>query len=488
MKTIDLVFRTIGERTTDLALDLAIKYIQPDRIHRIENIKPFWNAVNHMLKINYDCDFVVFMDADCLILEDMQPFLQRNDLPYVDCYVLDKFRGQIHQGIHITRIDVVREMQQIHPPENDERYILRPESRLRSFALANLKQTKSFKCFRIFHDYFQSYDHIFAKLALRELRSRIPEHRTELNLAEAFWQKNQHDLDYVIAQYAVNYTRDRVKDDAPLAEVAHYIEHLPDIAATAISQLNLPQQSELQLDEVTAQANQQWTWQIHRFEPATKSVKTDSNQSSSNQTDSNQTGSKIFGIGLSRTGTKSLTSALLTLGFKAIHYPDDETTLRELTTGMYDLTLLKQFDAITDITVAAFYPQLDQQFPNSKFILTIRDKDNWLTSLERHMLNRPAFSEPNDENPKFQTHLEMRRFLRGTVYGCYEFNRDRMAYVYDLHLKNVKDYFYNRPDDLLIINICAGETWEKLCPFLGVDLVKYPFPYITKESVLRALL
>jgi hypothetical protein len=473
MKKVDLVFRTIGERTTNLALDLAIKYIQPDRIHRIEHIKPFWNAVNEMLKIKYDCDFVVFMDADCLILEDMQPFLQSNHFPYVDCFVLDKFRGQIHQGIHITRIDVVREMQQITPPENDERYVLRPESRLRSFALSKLKQTKSFKCFRIFHDYFQYYHHIFAKLALRELRSRIPEHRTELYLAEKFWQKNQHDLDYVIANYAVNYTRDRVREDAPLHQISKYIEKLPEIAEHEISKLSLSQQSELQLEEVAEQAKQQWTWQIHRFDDITELPKI---------------GSKIFGIGLSRTGTKSLTSALLTLGFKAIHYPDDETTLRELTTGHYDLTVLKYFDAITDITVAAFYPQLDRQFPNSKFILTIRDKDDWLNSLEIHMLNRPGFSEPNDENPRFQTHMEMRRFLRGTVYGCYEFNRDRMAYIYDLHLQNVKDYFYNRPDDLLVFNICAGETWEQLCPFLGVDLVNYPFPYTTKESVLRSLL
>jgi len=107
MKKIDLVFRTVGERTSKVALDLAIKNIQPNQVHVIENVKPFSLAVQQMLRIDYDCDFVVFMDADCLIIEDMNPFLQENTVPYIDCYVLDKFRGYIHCGVHIVRRDVV---------------------------------------------------------------------------------------------------------------------------------------------------------------------------------------------------------------------------------------------------------------------------------------------------------------------------------------------------------------------------------------------
>jgi hypothetical protein len=87
---------------------------------------------------------------------------------------------------------------------------------------------------------------------------------------------------------------------------------------------------------------------------------------------------KIFGIGLSRTGTKSLTLALNMIGFKVAHYPDDEITLKELMAGKYNFSLLKDFDGITDITVAPYYAQLDKLFPDSKFILTVRDKDSWL--------------------------------------------------------------------------------------------------------------
>jgi hypothetical protein len=43
---------------------------------------------------------------------------------------------------------------------------------------------------------------------------------------------------------------------------------------------------------------------------------------------------KIFGIGLSRTGTLSLTSALQVLGIETEHYPNDLQTQEELKRGM----------------------------------------------------------------------------------------------------------------------------------------------------------
>jgi len=81
---------------------------------------------------------------------------------------------------------------------------------------------------------------------------------------------------------------------------------------------------------------------------------------------------KVFGIGLSRTGTKSLTEALNMLGINVVHYPNDETTLQELIAGNYEFSLLNSWDGITDITVAPYYAQLDKIYPDSKFILTVR--------------------------------------------------------------------------------------------------------------------
>jgi predicted SAM-dependent methyltransferase len=37
--------------------------------------------------------------------------------------------------------------------------------------------------------------------------------------------------------------------------------------------------------------------------------------------------------------------------------------------------------------------------------------------------------------------------------------------------------FEGRPDDLLIFNICGGEGYETLCPFLGLPILGEPFPH-----------
>jgi len=183
---------------------------------------------------------------------------------------------------------------------------------------------------------------------------------------------------------------------------------------------------------------------------------------------------KIFGIGLSRTGTKSLTAALQMLGYRIVHFPHDRKTINELTSGRLNFTLLKDKDGITDITVASYYAQLDKQFPKSKFILTTRDKDSWMKSVEKHFRHNPLPKIFPDVLPN----QKARRFLRNVVYGSHVFNRERMSYVFDMHHKNVIHYFENRPDKLLVIDIPSGEGWEKLCPYLNKPIVSKPFPRV----------
>lgn len=203
--------------------------------------------------------------------------------------------------------------------------------------------------------------------------------------------------------------------------------------------------------------------------------------------------SKVFGIGLSRTGTKSLTYALHQLGLHIAHFPDDPVTFHELSTGNYRFSLLNTQDGIADITVSSFYPQLDQLFPNSKFILTIRNRQDWLRSLEQHWANNPCFNDPKKQRPEDAVHMNIRQLLCKTVYGRYEFDQDSAIQTYERHLSQVKQYFSGRPNDLLTLNICEGETctsppWHKLCQFLDKPLPKHTFPKVKERAELTTLL
>lgn len=216
---------------------------------------------------------------------------------------------------------------------------------------------------------------------------------------------------------------------------------------------------------------------------------------------------KLFGIGLSHTGTRSLSNALDLLGYKSIHWATDRRTYCELSNGVYDLSILKDADALTDITAAPFYAQFDKVYPGSKFILTLRDTDKWVKRMTELMPMRETidpstfrkyaerfllFSRRKGGAHRFMFSYDFLRYLRhepGIVrriefqelvtYGGLRFRDEvRLRYVYETHERNVREYFANRPDDLLIMNVTAGDGWEALCRFLKKSIPEVAFPHL----------
>lgn len=179
---------------------------------------------------------------------------------------------------------------------------------------------------------------------------------------------------------------------------------------------------------------------------------------------------KIFCIGLSKTGTNSLTSALNILGYKAVHwhYTRKVFSYRDGSIKIHYNKFL-DYDAFADTPIARIYPELDKRFPGSKFILTTRDESSWAKSF------RSQFE--NGVSDEFEARLHM------DLYGTDGYDHDLCVAAFAKHTENVKKYFEGREDDLLVINVTEGEGWEKLCKFLGkaVPDVEFPVRYQKKE-------
>jgi hypothetical protein len=156
-------------------------------------------------------------------------------------------------------------------------------------------------------------------------------------------------------------------------------------------------------------------------------------------------------------------------------YPHGPTTYRELSSGKLDLTVLKKYDALTDTPVVPFYPHFDRIYPGSKFILTVREKEGWLSSCEKHW-KKLGFTGPEPPTAPFWRQFAC--FIDLRVYGTHGFDRDRFSQVYDTHVQTVQKYFKDRPHSLLTLNICDGEGWEKLCPFMERAVPHLPFPHV----------
>ncbi|MEV6671892.1 sulfotransferase family protein [Streptomyces sp. NPDC051172] len=181
---------------------------------------------------------------------------------------------------------------------------------------------------------------------------------------------------------------------------------------------------------------------------------------------------KVFGIGLSRTGTLSLTAALYTLGYDTAHYPADLATHATLLAGTARFPLLDRYDGITDITVVPYYQDLDVLWPGAKFVLTVREEESWLCSCRRHW-ERPVANKA----ARGERYQELQYFLRAAVYGCHAFHRERFLQVTRRHTAEVLRHFAGRDDDLLVLDVAGGHGYERLAPFLGLAVPGEPFPH-----------
>jgi len=174
---------------------------------------------------------------------------------------------------------------------------------------------------------------------------------------------------------------------------------------------------------------------------------------------------KIFGIGFHKTGTTSLGSALSYLGFRvtgpnAVHHPN-------LAQEVYEVAfkLVENYDAFQDNPWPLLYKKLDVTYPGSKFILTLRSTEAWIESVVEYFGSKTT---------------PMREWIYGV--GCPKGHEPIYIARYEQHTREVLEYFRFRPHDLLVLKITEGEGWERLCPFLGREIPKVPFPHLNKRA------
>lgn len=171
----------------------------------------------------------------------------------------------------------------------------------------------------------------------------------------------------------------------------------------------------------------------------------------------------MFGIGLNKTGTISLHEALEVLGYRSLHWGGPEVRKvveANLEAGRPLLTGIDDHDAFSDIlALSENFALLDEQYPGSRFVLTTRPVEHWVESRRKHVLR-------NRE-----------RAARGEYAGTFlEIEPDAWRAEFTAHHQRVADHFEGR-HDLLVLQIAAGDGWERLCPFLGVPVPDQPFPH-----------
>lgn len=169
---------------------------------------------------------------------------------------------------------------------------------------------------------------------------------------------------------------------------------------------------------------------------------------------------KIFGIGFHKTGTKTLKKALEILGYD-VTGPNgvNDANIGEDLYSLID-ELVPKYDAFQDNPWPVVYRYLDERYPGSRFILTMRDSDDWVASVVRYFGRKTT---------------PMRKMIygAGSPVGYEALYQKR----FEEHNKEVLAYFSDKPERLLVLNFFEHDGWEKLCRFLGKEIPDVPFPH-----------
>lgn len=155
------------------------------------------------------------------------------------------------------------------------------------------------------------------------------------------------------------------------------------------------------------------------------------------------------------------------------------------------LAYCESADAFQDVPFSLddTFRAVDRAFPNSKFILTVRDSaEEWFESLVRFhtkLIGKGRLPTAGDLQSFDYNGVGWLWRAHTLIFGVDETTLyDRALYLphYEAHINMVRDYFQQRPGDLLVVNLTDTQAMEELCHFLGADLGNRVMPHLNRSS------
>lgn len=183
---------------------------------------------------------------------------------------------------------------------------------------------------------------------------------------------------------------------------------------------------------------------------------------------------KIFCIGFQKTGTSSMRDALTQLGYRVAGVFGRNAKLSDLRENFVEMgiAIAGEHDAVEDMPWPLMFRELDAAFPGSRFILTLRDTDQWYASIAGHFGANP---------------YHIQKLTYGDDAPAPVGHEARYREVYEAHNAAVLDYFRDRPGDLLVMDLSKGDGWAELGAFLREPVPDGPFVRTNTAGQRRSL-
>ena len=219
---------------------------------------------------------------------------------------------------------------------------------------------------------------------------------------------------------------------------------------------------------------------------------------------------KVFCIGDNKTGTTTLAQILINFGYKLPVQAIQEAHLTEQCfLGQFKNLegFCDAYDTFQDLPFSqgVIYAILDYMYPQSKFILTVRDSNLWFESLVRfHLVGILKHAEVYDINDfKESTFKDKLIYLRENyLYKIAKkyavlLNNDKIIYdwslvynkkhrinLYETRNREIIQYFQERQNQLLVIDITKEKDNSKIIEFLNIPKEYLgDIPHLNKSKI-----
>lgn len=179
------------------------------------------------------------------------------------------------------------------------------------------------------------------------------------------------------------------------------------------------------------------------------------------------TGPKVIGLGFAKTGTTTFRRSLERLGLDVVGFQGE--LVHQVLAGNKEpaLTALAGHSGAANWPWALLGEDIDQAFPGSKFVVTVRESpDTWIQSMRAQEKKRSKSA------------------YRNAIYGVSRIrgNEDMLLKLYEDHNQRIHNYFSAPGKELIELCFEKGEGWAELCEFLDLPIPEDPFPHENKSQ------
>lgn len=182
---------------------------------------------------------------------------------------------------------------------------------------------------------------------------------------------------------------------------------------------------------------------------------------------------KVFGIGVNKTGTKSVSQFTKQLGLRTMHDRPSGKSIRDaINRGRRGIPFMSSNDAFFDLPEDINLEKLIERFPDARFIMTTRDTKKWVDSRIVHVLHNRIVT-----GKRSWTEIDTAAWRKQK----------------EDHEKRVRETFkrLDKLDQLLVVDVCSDpdKAATKIADFLEVPRNGIGFPRLnTGESKLGQII